>query len=100
MKKNILILFLIFASIHNSISAGSKLMSFDLIDWVKRLTVPLLIIHSEGDEVISVKNAQKISEAAHNAGVNSKLWVGPPAEHGKLRKVATKEYGNKISEVG
>lgn len=92
--------FVFFVGMLINISAGSKLMSFDLIDWVKRLTVPLLIIHSEDDEVISVKNAQKISEAAHNTGVHFKLWVGPSAEHGMLRKVSIKEYGNKISEVG
>jgi pimeloyl-ACP methyl ester carboxylesterase len=79
-------------------TAGFKLMAFDLSDWVEKLQIPLFIIHSEGDDVITVKNAYKLLEAAKKGDVNSTVWIGPSANHGLLRKAYTELYSDRIKE--
>ena len=51
-------------------------------EYIARLQVPAMLIHSCDDDFISPDHAVRLYAAAHNAPAKVRFWLTPPAEHG------------------
>ncbi len=60
---------------------------------LKNISVPVLIIHAENDDVIPSKNAHLLYDAANEP---KELWIVPKATHGEAYFMARKEYEEKV----
>jgi len=56
---------------------------------------PVLFIHGELDEIVSLEHAYRLQEASENP--QNQLWVVPDAEHVRAYVMQPEEYMNKIT---
>lgn len=45
---------------------------------------PALIVHGDADEIVSVRHARRLSEAAADAGVNAEVLIVPGGDHNEM----------------
>jgi pimeloyl-ACP methyl ester carboxylesterase len=64
-------------------------------EYARQITVPLLIIHSRDDKMVSVDHAQRIYD---NAVSKKELWLVDNTQHGYINKKHTKEYGKRAQQ--
>ncbi len=56
---------------------------------------PVLFIHGELDEIVSVEHAYRLQQASQNP--QNQLWVVPQAEHARAYVMQPEEYMSKIT---
>lgn len=59
---------------------------------IKKIKVPVLLIHGEKDSQINVKN----SILLHEANPKTQLWIVKNADHGEAHAIVKEEYEDKI----
>ncbi len=62
---------------------------------IETLSIPLLIIHAENDEVIPAENSRLLYEAA---GGPKELWIIPEASHGEAYSLEKEKYEAKVKQ--
>ncbi|WP_188206982.1 alpha/beta hydrolase [Alkalibacillus aidingensis] len=81
-------------SVITNIRAGYYLGEASAVDQVQENTLPLLIIHGEGDDLVPTTMAHEIFEAA---GGDKELWLVPDAGHTKAFDNVTEEFYERVS---
>ncbi len=67
-----------------------------VIPTLKKLEIPVLLIHDADDKYISVRQAKMMKKAG---GSNCELWIVPGAEHNGAIDVVPGEYERRVTEV-
>jgi len=62
-------------------------------DYIDKITVPILLIHSEKDSQIPVEHAHILKKSNPNA----ELWIIDKADHGEAQLLNRNQYKNRIS---
>lgn len=65
------------------------------VEWIKNVTCPVLIIHSEDDNFVSVADAFTLYKAAHT---KKELWIVQEADHGHISRDNKDEYQRRVNE--
>lgn len=72
----------------------SKIERINPINYIKLLTIPVLIIHSKDDKTIPVQDSYDLYQAIPSD--KKELWVVDSAKHGKIHKKFPIDYKNKV----
>lgn len=65
------------------------------VEAVKKISVPVFIIHGGKDDMIPVQHAYRLKEACQNP--DSKLWIVPEAQHSSPYLARPVEYMSEVS---
>ncbi|MBL7069283.1 MAG: alpha/beta hydrolase [Candidatus Omnitrophica bacterium] len=84
--------FVFFTKVHSRLFLNLDIKSVSSLKSMKELKFPILLIHAESDEIVSVDNALLL----HSANPESALWIIPGALHGQTYSIMPEEYENKI----
>ncbi len=78
--------------------AGCDIAKMRPVDDIKNVKVPMMLIHSSIDHFMPTYHALKLYNSAVQAERNIKLWIGPPADHGKLHVISPDIYKKKVGK--
>jgi pimeloyl-ACP methyl ester carboxylesterase len=76
--------------------SGAQMRHMRPLDFVSRITCPILFIHSCQDEHTSPYDAVRLYASASTSG-KSRLWIAPKAQHGFLIRDYFSEYKRKAN---
>ncbi len=76
--------------------ADCKICEMSTVDGIKKITKPILFIHSCNDNFISPKHALRLYE---NAGLSryARIWIAPKCRHGWLNSYYSDIYKKKVN---
>ncbi|MGH7206250.1 MAG: alpha/beta hydrolase [Nitrospiraceae bacterium] len=66
---------------------------FNLADWLKNVSIPILVIHGDRDETVPIKLGKQVLEAAKNP---KSFYLVPGADHNDLYLVGGKPYFQRL----
>lgn len=78
-----------------SLYLGVSLKQIKPIDYISEVSIPILIIHSEDDKIVSVENAYKLFDKIR---CQKKLWIVQQARHAFIHETSPNEYKKQINE--
>jgi len=78
-------------------TADCRINAMNSACYAKKITKPIMLIHSCNDSFISPANSLKIYESLNQAKF-SKVWIGPKCRHGWLHSYYGDLYKKKVSK--